>query len=153
MKNTISVVIATGIFCTAIAATAKATSISSLPDVGLLMPYTEFGYQEDQSLVTINGNVSISSGGTLHVFSPSPINGDVGVASGAIFQDDKSNNSNVHGTIFTGQNLTATQSQVSSASSAFSGLAPDQTFSPLNSTQNFSAPSGTVLVVDQVVSC
>jgi hypothetical protein len=128
--------------------TAKAVPSSSLPDVSLITAYTEFGNQEAESLVTINGKVGVSSGGRLHVMAPSVINGDVAVASGATFQNDKADNTNIHGSILMNQNLTATQNQVASASTAFSALSADQTFSTLNSTQSFTAPAGTALVVD-----
>jgi hypothetical protein len=121
---------------------------SSLPNVDLLTGYAEFGNQEDESLVTINGNVGVSSNGTLHVFAPSVINGDVYIDAGATFHNDKSDNSNIHGTIFTGLDLSATQDQVFSASSGFSSLAADQSFGTLNSAQNFSATAGTAYVVD-----
>ena len=138
-------VLALVFFC---AFNAKAASTAALPDISLLRPYAEFGNQLDESIAAITGNVGVSAGGNLHVMETAIINGNVFVASGATFQNDRANNSNIAGTITTGQNLTATQNQVFSASSTLSTLSPDLTFSTLDSNQNFSAPAGTALVVD-----
>ena len=129
--------------------TARALTPFTPSDIGLLTPYAQFGNSEDESLVTIHGNVGISAGGTLHVFSPSQIYGDVFVDTNATLTDDQANFSNIHGTIHRNQNLAATQNQVFTASAKWDTFTPDQSFSNLNSTQNFTNNvAGTALVVD-----
>jgi hypothetical protein len=123
---------------------AKAASSVDLSQVNLLTPYAEFGNDLFESLVTINGRVGVSNGGTLTVMAPSTINGNVDVGIGATHTGPGT----IHGTITTGLDLAATQQQVFSASSYFSGLTPNQTFSTLNSAQSFSAAPGTTTVVD-----
>jgi len=124
----------------------KATvPISSLPDFGNLTNFAELGNQLNESAVTINGNVGVSENGTLTLASPSTINGDVYVASGATF----SRLGTVTGSIFTGQNLAAEQSTVFSASSALAALPADQTVTGNQATGlSIDVPTGLVYVLD-----
>lgn len=124
-------------------------SSTDLPDISLLSSYTEFGNSEVESLVTVNGNVGVSQGGTLNLMGPSAIDGNVYVSTGATFDHVGT----VTGTIYTGQNLTANQQEVFTASSAYTALGsgvnhPDFTFATLNSSQSFSAAAGQVTVVN-----
>ena len=120
-------------------------SISSLPNTTLITSYAEFGGGLlDESLVTINGNVGVSSDGTVDLMAPSRINGNVYVNSGATLTGPGT----VHGTVFTHQSLGAVQSQIDSASSVLAGLAPNQTFSTLSTAQAFTVSAGNVHVVN-----
>jgi hypothetical protein len=145
MKSTfkpVGLVLALVLFC---AFNAKAvTSSVPLSDVSLLTPYAEFGNDLFESLVTINGRVGVSNGGTLTVMGPSVINGNVDVGIGATLTGP----GRINGTITQGLDLSAPQSQVFSASTFFSGLPADQTFSTLNSAQSFTAAPGTTRVVN-----
>ena len=125
---------------------AKADPAVDLSQINLLTPYAEFGNNLDESLVTINGNVGVSNGGTLTVMAPVVINGNVDVGTGATLKPGGT----IHGTITTGLNLAPQQAQVFTASSYFSGLAapPSQTFSTISSAESFSAAAGTTTVVD-----
>jgi hypothetical protein len=139
ISKPVAPVVALVFFC---AFTAKAVvPLADLPDISLLRPYAEFGNQESDFGGEIFGDVGVSSGGNLQLSSY--MSGNVFVASGATVQGRPA-----YGTVFTDQNLTATQNQVFSASSAFSRLPADRTFSTLTSDQSFSAPAGTALVVD-----
>jgi hypothetical protein len=132
------------VVCLCQAFVTEAVPSSALPDISLLSGYTEFGNAEMESLVTINGNVGVSSGGDLNLMAPSTINGNVYVSSGATFQHAGT----VSGSVFTGQDLAANQSQVFSASTTLGGLAPNYTFATLSTLQNFSATAGNVTVVN-----
>ena len=130
--------------------TAKAVTPFTTPDA-LLMHYAQFGNSEDESLVTVNGDVGVSAGGSLHVFSPSVINGDVYIDQNATFTDDKKDYSNIHGNRFYNQNLTAEQNQVLSSSAYLSSLPtdPGETFTNLKTAMSFSNNiANTALVVN-----
>ena len=103
---------------------AKAALLTSLPDMSALTPFATFGNQYFDSNVTINGNVGISANGIVNVMSPSTINGNLYLATGAT----KIGPGSVTGTTFINQNLTAAQNQVFSASLVLQNLTPSQTF-------------------------
>jgi len=103
---------------------AKAALVTDLPVMSALTPFATFGNVYSDSAVTINGNVGISANGTLLLASPSTINGNLYLANGATATIKGSGT--VTGTTFTGQNLTAAQNQVFSASTTLQNLTPDQ---------------------------
>ena len=118
---------------------------SDLPDFDNLGNFGELGNQLDDSGVTVNGNVGVSSGGTLSMSSVSTINGDVYVGPGASF----SGPSKVVGSIFTDQNLSIEQATVFSASQALSMLTPDVVISGNQTTSlSYDVPAGQVQVVN-----
>ncbi len=124
----------------------QAGSIADLPDMGLLTPYATFGYNYNDSLVTIKGDSGISNNGKLSLAAPSAIDGDLYRGTGSSISGPGS----VTGTTFLNQDLSAAQNQVFSASSALLLLSPNQTFNNVNSSMTFGTVNGKadVYVID-----
>jgi hypothetical protein len=114
----------------------------------LIQNYTQLGNNLDESLGSIDGNLAVSNGGHLHIMAPFKVHGNVYVGTGASFKNDQGDNSNVDGSVFTNQDLTAAQNQIYSDSAAFAAFAPDRIFSTLNTAQSFTAPAGFAYVVN-----
>jgi hypothetical protein len=130
----------------ALAISSKATvPVSDLPSFDNLPNFAQLGNSIDVHNATVNGNVGVSSDGTLDLDTPGTINGNVFEATGATFDQA----GNLNGSLFTGQNLSTEQSSVFSDSSdlgalpAVQSVAADQT-TPLA----FVVPAGQVEVVD-----
>jgi hypothetical protein len=129
------------------------TPFDDTPYVTLIQNYTQFGANLDESLgslgsPTVQGNLGVSNNGKLHIAAPFNVYGNVYVGMGASYKNDKADGSNIHGSVFTNQNLTAAQNQIYSDSATFAAFAPDQTFTTLNTTQSFTAPAGFAYVVN-----
>lgn len=90
------------------------------------------------SLVTVNGDVGVASGATVTNQAPSVVNGNVHVDSGGSF----SGPGKVHGTVFTGQDLSSQRAAALGASSQAAALSPDFTFGNVNSSTTVTGKSG-----------
>jgi hypothetical protein len=110
--------------------TARAASISDLPKVDALLPYTVFGNDTFLNLATVNGNVGVSANGNFKMSAPSVINGRLDEDTGVTNSID--NGATITGGIHTPVNLAAAQAQVFSASTTLAGLTPSTTLGAVN---------------------
>jgi len=115
----------------------------TLPDLSALDPFAVFGGNLDLSLVTINGNTGVANGGTVHLFSPSVINGNLYLGTGASSQLDAQH----YNHLFTNVDLSAATSQLLAASALLSSLTPDLTLASATTSQTISGNGG-VKVID-----
>src|SRR5215469_10759790 len=131
-------------FC--LAMSAKATiPVTDLPNFDGLPNFAQLGNQITEHNATVNGNVGVSSGGTLDLDNPGTINGNVFVANGATFDQVGT----VNGSVFTSQDLSSDQSTVFSASAGLGALPAVQTVSgDQTSSLSYNVPAGQVEVVD-----
>lgn len=129
-----------------LAMSAKATvPISDLPDFDNLPNFAQLGNNLRNAASTVNGNVGVSSGGSLTTTAFNTINGDLYVAEGA----SSSGPGTVTGSTFAGVDLTTEQNTVFSASEGLSALSPDEVISSLQTgSLSFDIPAGQVYVVN-----
>jgi hypothetical protein len=124
--------------------TARAASTSDLPDFSPLIPYTTFGNFYNFNLATVNGDIGISSNGTL--LAPNgQINGTAFLDTGVT--QSIGGPSHITGGIVSPVDLSVPQALVLSASATLQALTPDYTLGNVNTAQNFSA-AGPVTVID-----
>jgi hypothetical protein len=134
-------VCAASLLCLLGAAIASAASV--LPNISALQQFAVFGDNLNLSLVTINGNTGVSNGGSVHLFAPSVINGNLVLGTGATSTLDAPHYNN----LITNVDLSTAESQLFAASAQLAGLSPDVTLSNLTSSQTV-AGNGGVKVID-----
>lgn len=125
------------------------TSRADSVNLGQSANYAVLGFnslQDNFSLVTVNGNVGVGGTSSLHIFAPSAVNGNVLVGTGASFTNDKAGNTNVSGTVSTGQNLTGAVNDAISAYNTYTALAPTQIRSGISSPTIITGNGGTNVI-------
>src|SRR5438067_2138972 len=82
------------------------------------------------SNVTVNGKVGVSQSGSLTINSPSTVNGNVMLNTGASY----SSTGTVNGTVYTNQNISQAWNDAISAANFAAALTPTQSFANWSST-------------------